>query len=627
MPPIPEDDRSFLERARERLYETQTSDDAPEELHTPDERQVPHYWADNALATAPRVGKRHVRLAGLFFMGATIFFLIALGVAAYSFYFGGYTVSSDKITIGIQGPTTIAGGDTVPLSLTITNQNPVAIDNATIEIDFPDGTRSATNVLQDFPRYTEDLGSLGSGETITRSIKAVVFGGEGASLDLPVSLSYGTTGSNAVFVKKSAFAIAISSTPLSVSVETLAETVSGKTLPFTFIIRSNATVPISNVVLAATLPFGFSVVSSSVPLTNSSFLLGTLAPGDTKSITLTGTLSGQDKEQRAFHFTIGTARTSGDSEVAIPYMTQDASVAITAPFLVTNLTLNGNPLASVVVAQGSQQNVTLSYANTLTTSVTNANVSIQISGNAVDYSSIRTTNGFYDSSTRTVIFNSDTDPSLASLSPGASGIGTFSFATLPAGSVTASPTITFATSVAGTRVGQTSVPEMVSNSATYTMKVQTAAAFSALALHSSGSITNTGPIPPRAEQTTSYTVQWTIQNRGNAVAGSSITATLPTYVSYTGVTTGMGSFSYNSTTRTVTWTPGDLAQNANAQGAFQVALKPSTTQKGSAPFLTNAASFSGYDRFAGVQVEVSADPVSTETRGDPGYVSAFANVQ
>jgi hypothetical protein len=77
----------------------------------------------------------------------------------------------------------------------------------------------------------------------------------------------------------------------------------------------------------------------------------------------------------------------------------------------------------------------------------------------------------------------------------------------------------------------------------------------------------------------------------------------------------------------MTWSVGDLPQGANMQGVFQVALTPSTSQKGGPVQLTSGASFSGYDRFAGVQVNATADPATTETTQDSGYVSGNGTVQ
>ena len=619
------DDTSPIQRAREGLY----SQKAPEHDRVPlpeaRESTLPHEWEERATPQASR-GRRHVKLAGIFLGGAVLFFVAALSAAGYFFYFGSNVVSSDKITIDLQGPTTIAGGDTVPLSLTITNKNPVAIENATIEIDFPDGTRSATNVLKPYPRYVENLGTLQSGATITRSVKAIVFGGATGTLTLPVSFSYGTANSNAVFQKDSSYALAISSTPLSVSVDALAETVSDAPLTFTLTVRSNTAIAMNNIVLDVTLPFGFTPTSSSLPFTNGAFVIGTLAPGATEQVTLTGTLSGQDNDQRVFHFTVGTASSSKDPTLAVSYMTQDASVTIAEPFITTSLTLNSTPLDRAVLAPGSSQNVALSYKNTLAVPVTDARIVVALSGSALQYDSIRAINGFYNSVDHTIVFSKDTNPALATLVPGASGQGSFSFSTAPAGT-TPSPTISFAISASGTRVGQSNVPEQVTTSAIDTVKVNATVALSARASRVATPFAESGPVPPQPNQPTTYTILWNAQNPGSMIAGGVVTATLPNYVTYTNQTSGQGTFSYDRITRTVTWHPGDLVQGGSAEGAFQVSLTPSTSQKGALVLLTSGSAFSGYDRFAGVQITASAEPASTETKGDPGYVPGNGTVQ
>jgi hypothetical protein len=617
-----------LERARDRLYRPGAGP-APmrDPLSAPGNRTIPHEWEPAPLARVPAKGPRHVKWAAVFFFGAVGFFIVAASASAYLFYYGGNSVSVNKVKVELQGPTTIAGGDTVPLSLAITNQNPVAISNATIEIEFPEGTRSAENIDQSYPRYTENLGTIESGATMVRSVKAVVFGGAGDTLALPVTLSYGAPGSNAVFVKKSTYNLTISSTPLSVSIDTLSETVSGKPLTITLNVRSNAPAALANVVLAANLPFGFSPTSSSVPLTNSSFLLGTLAPGASKSITLVGTLTAEDKEERVFRFTVGTANSPSDSNVAVSYMTQDVSVTIAAPFINTTLSVDGDTSATPILAPGKDHSVTISYENTLATSIANASIAVTLSGTGIDWDSVRTTNGFYDSASRTIRFSRDTDPSFAALSPGAKGTGAFSFKTPPAGATGSSPSITMTVSVAGTRTGESGVPEDVSASVTRTAKVSTTVSLAATALHSSGPFPNSGPVPPLSEEPTTYAIVWAAKDEGSPVAGGTVTATLPSYVTFTGKTSGTGAISYDPASRTVTWNIGDFAPGASAQAAFQVSFLPSSSQKGQQPNLTSGATFSGYDRFAGVQVSAQAAPATTQTPGDPGYVPENATVQ
>jgi hypothetical protein len=568
-----------------------------------------------------------VRWATIFVIVSVLFFLASLGAGAYFFYYGGNSVSVDKVTIDIQGPTTISGGDITPLSVTITNKNPVDVSDATIEVDFPSGTLSADGSLAPYPRYTEDIGTIKSGETVTRSVKAIIFGGEGQALMLPVIFTYGTGGSNTSFKKNTSFALAVSSTPLSITVDSLSETVTGQPLTFALTVRSNAKLPLDNVTVANTFPFGFTVTNSSVPLSGSNFYLGTLKPGVVKHITLTGALSGQDGEQKVFHFAVGTARSAGDQTLAVSYMTQDTPIKIASPFITTQLSLNGDTSPTVVVTPGSHQSVVLAYANTLPTNVTNANISVTLSGSAIDYNSVQTTSGFYNSSTHTVIFSRDTDAALAELAPSASGVGAFTFTTLPATAGVVAPAINFTISVSGTRVGQANVPENVTASVTRTVKIATAATLTASVFHNSGPIVNSGPFPPHTGQPTTYTILWNAHNSGSAIAGGAVSAILPSYVTYTNKTIGTGSFSYDASSRTVTWTIGDLIQGATAQGAFQVSFTPSTSQVGSSPPIMSGPVFTGYDRFAGIQVSASADPATTEARADQGYVSTSAIVQ
>ena len=627
MPPPHDENVSTLEEARQRLYAPQAPAPVERAPLANASRQAPQAWHEQSLAAIPRLERHHVRLATYFLGGAIAFFIVSAALAGYFLYYGGNSVSVKNIDLELQGPSTIAGGDTVPLSIVITNRNPVEIHDATLEIDFPEGTRDAENVLVPLTAYNENLGIIKSGQTVTRSVKAVVFGAAGQTLTLPVSLSYDTQGSNATFVKKTTYPLSISSTPLSISVDTIVETVAGKAFTLMVQVRNNATVPIDNVVVAGTFPFGFTRTSSSLPATGSSFLIGTLAPGAGRTITLSGVLDGQTSEDRVFHFAIGTAKDANAAELAVSYMVQDATIGITAPFISTSLALNGSPLASATLAPSQQQNVTVSYMNTLPTNVNDATIAVALSGGAVDYTSIRTTNGYYRSSDHTILFSKDSDPALRSLAPGNSGIGSFGFSTVSAAAFGRSPSVTFTTSVSGTRVGQSNVPQQVSASATQTVKAATAVVLSASSLHASGPFTNGGPIPPKADSTTSYTISWQVTNGASAVAEAVVSATLPSYVTYTGATSGQGSLSYDSHSRTVTWSAGDLPPSASAKAAFQVALLPSSSQRGTSPPLTSPTSFSGHDRFAGVAVTASASPVTTETVGDPGYVAAKSTVQ
>lgn len=622
----PVDDISTLERAKERLYSpTAAFGEERDTVPLEDANGVPRAWSPPAAPPKP-AAERHTRFAAVFLGLSFLFFLVAGGTAWYLLYFGTTSVSTNNLDLSVEGPATIAGGDTVPLLLTITNRNPATLRNVSLDLAFPPGTRSAEDVLKEYSRYAETIGTLAPGETVTRTVKVVMFGGEDTVLAVPVAVSFDTDNSNATFVKRSTYNVQVGSSPLSVTVASPKEAISGKPFTMTLSVRSNARTSVGNVAVTMTEPLGFTLLEASVPFSQGAFYLGTLRAGETRTVTITGSATGPEQSLRAFTFTVGTAKSKDDPTLAIAYVSQTADITLTAPFIATTLSLGGSPSESVVLAPGDSVSATIAYTNTLDSAVTNAEIAVTLSGGAVDYESIRSSRGFYRSSDHTIIFSKDTDSGLARFEPGDTGLGAFSFATLPGSRVRGSSVI-FTISVSGTRAGESNVPETISASKVVTTKVTSDVVFSATSLHTSGPFANSGPIPPEPNSPTTYAVLWKVQNAGNALADATVSATLPSYIVFTGATSPLTGITYNEATRTVLWSVGNLAANASLQGAFQVSFTPSTSQKGSTPALTGGATLSAYDRFAGVPLTITADAVTTETTSDSNYKPAYGAVR
>ncbi len=629
-----DDNFDSLEKARKRLYAPNKKPIFMEDtLSMRNATKEQHNWQSEKPSLNIQKPHKHVRIALIFFWAALIFFIIATSSAAYLFLSGDRSVSINNVSVTMKGPTTIAGGDTVSLLLSVTNSNPAPIENVNMTLRFPTGTRSAVDMLTPLTNDTENLGTIAAGGSIERTVKVVLFGGQGDILTIPATLHFKTAGSNAVFVKHTSYAISVIATPLSVSVDAAPQTVPGQPFSLTATVRSNATKPIAGVVLRVDYPTGFVPTKTSISPVGTTFVLGTLAPGTTSIVHIIGTLAGQNGEQRAFRFTVGTADSASGTAIAVTYMTQTATVDITKPFLATTLNVNGSSASHTVITAQSHTSVSLVWVNTLKVPITNANIIVALSGAALDPSSVRVVRGQYQSSNQTIVFSRDTDASLAMLSPGAQGVGTFTFSTLPltntaSTSATGSPTITISVSVSGQRPGQGNVPETVTSSVTKTIKVATTLSLEAYATHSTGPFTNTGPIPPTPNQMTTYTIIWNAHNTTSDIAAATISANLPADVKFIGPTSSTNNqVVYNSGEHSLKWTIGNLAAGASRQTDFQVSFVPSTSQHGYAPVLVNPATFSAFDRFAQVTVSVTTNAVTTSLLHDSSYPAGSGTVQ
>jgi hypothetical protein len=595
--------------------------------------------AGTTVSEPPR--KKKLSFTFLFLAVSILFFIVAGGVSFLVFWHGGLSVSSNNIQITIQGPTTLSSGATVPLQITVKNNNPASISNTDIAIVFPDGTRSADDVTQPLLRYADTLGTIPAGGSVSRTVNAVLFGSVNQSIDLPVTIEYNTANSNALFTKEQDFHTLITSSPLTITAQAASTTSSGQLYTIMLTVHSNATQVLQNIAVNAQYPEGFTLVGaalddSATQLSSKTsgepvYVLDTLQPGDDHIITITGTLTGNPGDQKAFNFTVGTQNTDTQQlGLAVAYASQSITATLAKPFLDVSLSLNHSDSDPTVVSAGSSVSGLATWINTLTSSLSNAQVLIKLSGNALDTSKVVTTNGFYQSSSNTLLYTAQTDSNLAQLGAGDTDNGLFTLAVLPESAILTlrNPTIVLTVAVSGQPEGE--IPMTLTNILTKTIKVQTDLKLISQLVHSSGPFKNAGPWPPIANQTTTYTVELAVGNTVNDVAGATATMILPPYVTYTGqATPDDGSVSYDAASRTVTWRIGTVPAGTTTHpltAAFQVSFTPSISQVGTSPTLIGNQTLTGTDRFTGTTVGNTAEALTTQTTGDPGYQPTFGIV-
>ena len=610
MPPNGPDDTSSLERLRQRLYAPQAPESTPAPTLRP---QAPAYtepegWTPPPAPTEPK--KPKFSWPAIFLGAAGIFFLIALVVAAYFLVFGGRAVSTERIALTVDGQTAVGSGDVATLLISVENRNPVTILNTSIRAEFPETARSPEDNARPFVHYEDTMGDVPSGETATRSVRVVLYGGENERVMVPVRFEYRVEGSNATYVKETKHEILISSSPLSIRAEAVSEASVGQPITFAVTVRSNAKEPLENVAVYGQYPFGFTPARGQAAI----IPVGTLAPGEERTVTVTGTLSGEDNEERVLRFSAGT-RTSPDANLlAVTYATAITPVTLAKPFLATSLSFNRDTSATPVLEAGAPVQGIISWINTTAAGILDAQVTLRFEGNALDTNSIAGYGGFYRSSDRTIIYSRETEMGLARLDPGATGSGSFSFKTKSAEALvgTRSPSVDITVSVAGRRVGEGNVPETINASLTRTLKVGTSLALSGRVSH------RAGPLPPIADQESRYAIVLALSNTVNTVADATVTGTLPSYVRF--VSSTDPSITYNETSRTVTWKAGEVASGAGfsvgaRQGTFEVAVLPSASQRGTSPVLMSSLEVRGVDRYTQGQIEGAGAAITTDTSG------------
>jgi hypothetical protein len=628
------EDKSSVDRLNDTLY-SRTGYHPPEDDRTPvkdtETTDVDSNWnspnLDEMLKDRRTPDPKPVGMQR-FFIFSILFFVGAFLLAAYVYIGGSNFVSTKNVDILVTGPAVIEAGQPLTLTVTVQNKNNAELETANLSIQYPEGTRQADDPTQALTRDMADLKIIKSGGESVQTFRSTLFGQKGEVKELKFTLEYTISGSRTSFFKTKTYDITIGDTPVALGIEKPQSITSG--VPFTtrIIVAANTTDVLKNVIVRAEYPNGFQSNSSSPNPINSDnvWSIGDLSPGDKKIITLKGTITGVDQDERTFRFYAGVADANSPNTLKNPLVSTTETFTLARPTVGLLINLSGQSDADYVAPMGSPVTATLSYQNNGTEKLVNTRIVLSLTGSALDKSSVRPDpTGFYDSANDQVVWQSTTLSSLGSVAPGESGQVEVTFSSLknlPAGK---NQTIELKASIAGVPGGLSSAG-LISASGSRTVKISSTANLTGKMLYSRGPFHNTGPIPPKAEATTTYTAVLDLGNTQNNVSNGVLTAKLGPNVSWVGPSDDTSNLAtYDASTNVVTWNVGTLESGAGfskpiREVAFQVSIRPSIGQVGTAPTLVSNISFSGTDSFTNLPVTATMGNLSTRLTSDPAFV-------
>ncbi len=649
MPPqdYSEHEKEKIERLRRAMYSRSLSDKIKDRERRPlregdnvvGDDFVHHEAGAPALTVAPRaIGLARSALWWVL-GGAILFFLATAGFFLYYFVFGAgsSSASPSNIDISISGPPQIQSGEPTELQIVVRNRNSVTLQLADLVITYPEGTRSPTDFKTELPNQRIALGVIEPGGQRQGTVSAVFAGGEGRPADVRAELEYRIAGSNAVFVASSNYNVVFATSPLSISVESNAETTAGQPVELVVTVASNSSGPLNDVLLQAQYPFGFKFTSASPDPSQTGFWqLGTLSPGEKKTVTIRGTLSGEQGDERVFQFTSGTRTDPNSNSIQTKLADNVFRVAISKPFLGLAVSVGGAVGKSIVVTPGQNVVVSIAWQNNLPTAISDAVIAARLTGLSIDGARVLSADGFYRSTDGIMLWDKTTTKGvLSSLAPGSRGTVSFTFQ-MPSteelkGIV--NPRLNIAVNAAGKRISETGVPENLQSTVSQQLAVASDLQVTAQGLYYANPFGSTGPMPAKAGSETTYGIVFTVTNSTNAISNAKLTASLPPYVRWVGIySPSSEKITFNQTNGTFTWDIGDIAAGVGLNGseprqaAIAIGFTPSTSQIGQEPSLLQLIKFDGIDAATRASVSKTIKDVTTNLSGDPGFSAANATV-
>jgi hypothetical protein len=547
------------------------------------------------------------------------FFVLAVVLSSGFLLFGRNSISGENIAISTTGPFTVGGGAELQMQVGITNDNSVAIESATLIVEYPSGTQSSTEKGKDLFTDRLSLQTIKQGETVNVPMKALVFGEENEEKIVKVSVEYRVQGSNATFFKEAEpLRFKISSSPVVVHAENIQKISSGQSTDVTFSVKSNSPTPITEILVKAEYPTGFdySKANPSPSSGENMWLIKNLEPGKEQKITITGVIIGKETDKNAINFTVGVPNERDPQTLASIFAKTQTEFQIEQPFLDVSVKIDSSSAAEVAVEPGKRSNVTIELTNSLSETLNDLVVEVKLSGNAVQIYSVGPSSGYFDPSKNTILWDVANTPDLHQANPG--DTKRLSFSIDASTNVTRTPQVDISVNAKARRVSENRVSEELVGTAERTIKVVSAPKIIAVANHDNGIFKDVGPVPPVSDKATTYTVSFVVENGSNGITDAIVTASLPAYVTWMNTVEGGGKITYNPTNRTIEWAAGDVDANGETYTSFQVSLLPRALQIGTVPTLVSEQRIKATDKFTGTVVRATNPPITTKLASESG---------
>jgi uncharacterized repeat protein (TIGR01451 family) len=531
----------------------------------------------------------------------------ALVILGGMWYWRESLFSNGAMRVEILGPDSAKAGDQVTYTVKYKNNGNFPLQDVKLVFNLPD--HSITE--DDKTYFSRDLSDLAPGDEGVVTFSATLLGKEGDVASAHAAISYMPKNLSARYESQANLATVIAAVPITLTYDMPSKAEKGKQVSYTINYFSSIDYPLENLSVKVDPVPGFNIVSADpLSLDNVEWKLNTLQKAQGGRITISGVVTGDSGSTVPFSCKLGMWQHG--TFVVIKEARQDLEVI--SPPLIISEEVNG--ASDYIATPGETLHYKILLRNAGATAMDNLTVTSKLQSSGFDLSTVRSDQGQPGSGKNIIVFDAARVLDLAHLDPG--------------GQASVSFDVTLKTTWAplesdrnhGTVANEVSVFDTDSQ---FSFKVNTnASALQRVSYQDQSGIDSSGPIPPKADQVTTYTVQWQVQNPLNDLKNVTLKAVLPEGVVLTGRVlpeSQSSSFSLDSKSRQVVWAVGDLPASADPGPSlyFQISYSPGFSQTGLAGQLIGQATLSGEDQFTGKTISVTAPAVTTALPDDPSH--------
>ncbi|MGB2791203.1 MAG: hypothetical protein IPJ67_00320 [Candidatus Moraniibacteriota bacterium] len=534
--------------------------------------------------------------------------------------------SQDRVTVSVMGPSNVNSSDVTDFVISYENANRSRLADAELIVSYPPNfvpEGNASIFRNDASSSIVTLGDIAPFGKNSLDFSGKFYGSKDSIAYIRAELRYRPSNVQSRFSVSGQKSVNLRSASLAVELEApLSVSPSGEV---TYLVNyentSDAT--LANVRMKATLPSGFSLKDADPKPSEGEVVwyLGSIASGERGKIRLTGNMNGVPNETKTVRVEFGTFQ--GDNTFFSYSNAERTTRIVSAPFSIRQ-SLNG--AVPKAVNPGDLLRYTIAYRNDSEIALREVIVTVELEGDALDFSRLRPEKGAYDSLRKVITWKASDVKQLGNLVPNASGEIEFNVPVrddlVPQSTLTKDFQIKTTAKIESPDVPNPAGANKIIATDTMWAKVNSRLLLETAGYYNDGALPNTGPIPPRVGQNTTYTLHWSLSNTTNNVTNAEVSADLPTGVTWTGNTfPDAEKISYNERTNKIVWNVGSLGVGEGIFSpkrtvAFQVSIRPEVNQLNISPTLLEVSSAKATDVFTNETIQSGTSEKTIGLRED-----------
>jgi len=552
-----------------------------------------------------------------FFNTIIILLFIALIIVVFSNWRKSI-YSKEVLKLEILGPTETILGQEIEYIVKYKNNGNFRLENPELIFVPPENSIKDDKIFERQIFGKEQLGeAIYPGEEKSIPIKMRLLGKEGEGKIIKASLNYQPKNLKARYESSTSFTTVIKSVPLTFEFDLPSKTEPEKDFLFRINYFSNVDYLLTNLRCQIEYPTGFEFVESTpksldkvewqIPILNKS------AGG---RIEITGRISGEIGEAKIFKAKLGILKDG--NFILLKEITAGTEIVKLSLYL--RQEINGNP--QYIALPGDWLHYEIFFKNIGDDDLNNLSLINKLEGEAFDFETIKSDLGQVSPGDNSVVFDWRRVPKLQYLAPMEEEKVDFWIKLKDDLGNVKNPTL----------INKVFIGPVKEE---FLTKISSKLEIVQKGYFQDEVFGNSGPLPPRVGESTTYTIIWQVKNYYSDVKNGKIKAVLPEGVELTGKIFPEEEslkFAFDSQSREIVWSVGDLERGAGVFNpgktlAFQVAFTPLESQRGKSPEIIGQAKIEGLDSWTERDLEAFSSAINTNLPDDPTITQEMKIVQ